>query len=347
MVVVSCQRLNRTLHNGQFKMDSTTAAQELFATYDEGCAPPEWVLDFVSGPLYDEHARKSVCYSMDRRAEAVRKVLTHRQPVNIAMNDMWYDGTRMEAAFGFGKVSSGYTEISRQDKHLRLPPNIAVYCHTPVRSGDVEHCLHVINSVGVALDIVSQPDYLCVFGETRPNVVPPDALATIKNVILEAYTCVLACARDKGLTKIAICHLGGGAFSTYYPGDYIKEVWLPVVSSTINRLGGFLTEVRLLGALDDQDPGVLSLSSMLTVECRCVAGGRVPKHAVNDRAPLRDVLFQNAWDPHSVAGNGNSTDCSLDGWFGRSSAISALTFPPTNPFIRCVTVDARMQTLDS
>jgi len=51
---------------------------------------------------------------------------------------------------------------------------------------------------------------------------------------------------------------------------------------------------------------------------------------------LKLGLFQNAWDPHFVAGNGNEQDFSLDGFFGRSSAISVLTFPPTNPFIRMV-----------
>jgi len=46
---------------------------------------------------------------------------------------------------------------------------------------------------------------------------------------------------------------------------------------------------------------------------------------------LDEVLFLNAWDPHSIAGNGNGIDNSLDGFFGRASAIGLICCPHTNP----------------
>jgi len=48
---------------------------------------------------------------------------------------------------------------------------------------------------------------------------------------------------------------------------------------------------------------------------------------------LSDALFVNAWDPHSVVGNGNSNDYSLDGWVGRCTDMAPTSFQPTNPDI--------------
>jgi hypothetical protein len=49
---------------------------------------------------------------------------------------------------------------------------------------------------------------------------------------------------------------------------------------------------------------------------------------------LNDSLYINAWDCFSIIGNGNGLDPSLDGHFGRSSAMSVLGWDVTNPFIR-------------
>ena len=46
-----------------------------------------------------------------------------------------------------------------------------------------------------------------------------------------------------------------------------------------------------------------------------------------------EICYINAWDPHSIAGNGNSGDNSLDGYIGANSAISLLSWPPTNPVL--------------
>jgi hypothetical protein len=55
---------------------------------------------------------------------------------------------------------------------------------------------------------------------------------------------------------------------------------------------------------------------------------------------LDDILFLNAWDPHSIAGNGNGMDNSLDGFFGRSSAIGLICCPCTNPLMSHVGMPA-------
>jgi hypothetical protein len=48
----------------------------------------------------------------------------------------------------------------------------------------------------------------------------------------------------------------------------------------------------------------------------------------------KKTLYVNAWDPHSAVGNGNSMDRSLDGFFGRTTAMGPLCHPFTNKHLR-------------
>ena len=59
--------------------------------------------------------------------------------------------------------------------------------------------------------------------------------------------------------------------------------------------------------------------------------GKIPK-ILNDE----NTLYQNAWDPHSMVGNGNYGDNSLDGYFGRHTGIHFLCWPQTNPNIKYI-----------
>ncbi len=48
------------------------------------------------------------------------------------------------------------------------------------------------------------------------------------------------------------------------------------------------------------------------------------------KAPIRPKTA-NAWDPWSMLGNGNAGDDSLDGVWGRHTALAATGWPPNNP----------------
>ena len=50
------------------------------------------------------------------------------------------------------------------------------------------------------------------------------------------------------------------------------------------------------------------------------------------------TLFVNAWDPHSVPGNGNEADESLDGRIGRITNIAVNGTPMTNPHMKYIAV---------
>ena len=46
-----------------------------------------------------------------------------------------------------------------------------------------------------------------------------------------------------------------------------------------------------------------------------------------------ESLFVNAWDPWSIAGNGNRGDESLDGYYGRSTNVGVASWPLTNTVV--------------
>jgi endonuclease/exonuclease/phosphatase family metal-dependent hydrolase len=48
---------------------------------------------------------------------------------------------------------------------------------------------------------------------------------------------------------------------------------------------------------------------------------------------IDQTLIVNSWDPHSVPGNGNGQDNSLDGQVGRRTMIALVGSPITNPFL--------------
>ena len=57
--------------------------------------------------------------------------------------------------------------------------------------------------------------------------------------------------------------------------------------------------------------------------------GYFPK-CLNKCKNLDNMLFVNAWDPWSFAGNGNEYDNSLDGHIGRHTMVALLCSPLSN-----------------
>jgi len=295
-------------------------------------------------------ARRVVCYHpIDANPDTVRRILHERQPVNIAMN-LGFDAAGMEARFGFGGAEgSGYTRVAVASG--QLPPNIAVYCPTPV-GGPAGPVVHVVNSIAFAFDSARQPDYqhffVCADGSLNPA-----KRAELVARLTTVYRLVFTCARDLGLSRVCISFIGGGAFCGLYPGGaraYFNEAYLPALEAALDEALAVqqqqqqqqagpgvgpsrLTTIGLIGA--QYMDAALEQRLELAVKTRGLAykkEGRVPDCLLLHQGPeASQTLWQNAWDCHSIAGNGNAGDNSLDGYFGRSTAISVLTFPSTNP----------------
>ena len=66
---------------------------------------------------------------------------------------------------------------------------------------------------------------------------------------------------------------------------------------------------------------------------------RIPQVLFSGQFNEVTTLFVNAWDPHSLLGNGNESDSSLDGWWGRISNISVLGSSLTNKQIKYIGIN--------
>lgn len=230
----------------------------------------------------------------DDRLPMVKKLLLEREPCNIDMKRM-YDQQKMKKVFGWS--TSFYQRYF--EKTGRLAPNVAVYVRTPMffYNQRYKH-IHLINLIGLAFDNPSQPD-----AQYYPHV----SLETIRQIYLKIWKKAFACAHHLGIKEICPVVVGGGAFSPMAPSVFKRDVHDFVLSKLLTDH----SHVRLIDVGQDVVRFI----------------DNTPK------ADLNYMLFVNAWDPHTILGNGNALDDSLDGVFGRHTAIGVLGWPGTNPHI--------------
>ena len=285
--------------------------------YNDGYRFPEWVLD-----EWDDHDFKSTKVfanigNFDVNKEYINLVhmVFQREPCNIGMT-RYYKQDKFEKVFGWRH--GAYDSLT---KSQTLMPNIAIYCHATVQNPNNPNefkKFHVINAVGFAFDSQEQTDYKYF---TRNGAVD-------KNAVIEHYTnmwkLVLASAivlkREGEIDTIVLANVGGGAFAKSLGGNFINDYFVPSfirsgIKAQFDSLG-----INMIGYDFDRN----TFKEI-----------RIPRtlfESPEDYNP-ETTLYVNAWDPWSLIGNGNSSDDSLDGYWGRSSNMSVLGWGITNPYI--------------
>lgn len=275
---------------------------KLCKVYDKGFAPPEWTKDFVGTPHFLSLAKRCRAYG------GTRALLVEREPVNIAQT-RFYNREALRKTFGW--ETSGYRRGDRAP---------SVYTPTPVK-GARGKVAHIMNSVGVALDDRTQPDY-----EHLKRMQPVQRSKELKARLVEAYVHLFECALSIGAEEVVMCYLGGGAFSELFPElfpkkSYLANFFVPAVKAALKKTK-YTGRLGMMGHTHHQLLEGLGVTRF---------GGRFP--ALLDHLDHEKSLIQNAWDPHSMAGNGNRMDNSLDGYIGRHTAVASLACPLTNPYL--------------
>ena len=293
--------------------------KELRDLYDKDTAFPSWVC--IKELNLDFRATR-VFYDAKDKLLDVKRLALEREPCNILMTKN-FDEAKLQKKLGYSE--SYYTRWARQHAK-RLPPNIAVYVKTHVNMEQVAKLVpnrpttstswfsqgkkqedalfkrvHLISLVGLAFDHPSQPDFE-VLGDT-PSL----------SKLIRTYTCVwqkaFECAKYWNLPTIVATQVGNGAFKP--PNLSYQEFKLGVHDKVLSNLKTLYPDVKVI-----EPRNVFSMIYTL------------------DQAKLDNLLFVNSWDPHSMLGNGNRIDDSLDGKFGRCSAIAVLGWPGTNLHVR-------------
>ena len=305
-------------------------AKKLRGIYYPGCAFPDWVIKdeefknfkFNDTTVFYNELDDSKEYTNADYLHDVILMTIQREPANVTM-DRRYEQTELKQNFGW--EIGAYSNL----KDKRLMPNIAIYCNARVKNPKTTNeykNIHVINLVGFALDIETQPDYMFI-----NKIDKTKRIEYLQSFYEKMWKLAFAACKQKGLKNLYVFNVGGGAFSeklsniltlndtveNYVNTHFHKpafEKWKEIYNDITILNRDFNSEIRI--------PDIL-FNDVLK------------KNLIN----IDETLFVNAWDPWSIIGNGNGYDPSLDGWWGRSSNISVLGWYLTNPYMSFIQVN--------
>lgn len=260
-------------------------------------------------------------------AEVVNLVL-QREPANVAMVE-YFRANELQAALGWRK--SYYRQY--YDTTGRLAPNIGVYCRTPVYTRSAINqtnfeqvafprgapMVHVYNMIGLAFDSREQPDY-----RFHAAMDERARKAAVTNMYTNAFVRVFQCALDRKLTTIVFSAVGTNNFALEYPDMARPDfIFMPALLRARQRVG-YRHSMTFMG--------VRGQPAWVDVVREYGDVGLFPDNL--RRVDQDTTLLVNAWDPHSIVGNANAVDNSLDGFMGRITAMGLLCWPATNPHLK-------------
>ena len=282
----------------------------LYNIYKEKYRPPEWTRDVYIN-RFEKYAPVAMVFSTSKDTTLIKRLVTEREPVNITMK-RGYDLEAMQKEFGY---SIGFYQ-RYYEEHKKLAPNIGIYTLSSVKTKEGFMDVHFYHAIGYALDSELQPDYKVYHNHEE----------LLSDKYLEVFAGVFTCAKKLKLSTVYMSIVGGGAFSSLYPGGsdrFQRKVWVPAFREAVAKYGKGLT-IRLIGG--DSDKAIAILSKEYSSK------GYFPAFLYDD-FDANNTLVVNSYDPFSFPSNGNSADPSLDGRIGRVSAIWCFGNGITNPYL--------------
>ena len=337
--------------NAMFSQIAEVRLHGIYSAYHPGYGFPRWVGEqyaLAAGPLTvgvpagtafaADAAVARVFYDEGDDVEAVQRLVMEREPVNIEMSHS-YSKEKLERMFGWREGAYGKLYANKT-----VPPNIATLNRTPVDRahgrlpsfGTEADRVWILNAIGYAFDSGKQPDmkyYLQM--EQGPR---EDALRTQYRKV---FNKIFYAAMEAKVSVIFLSKFGTNNFAGRYPnggGDGIyKRVWRPAFEESFKAWVDALKRAGLqqIAWMDQNGDDMLWLRGQVSGKLARdpVVVGFFPENLNKTEFPSNKVMIVNAWDPWSLAGNGNGNDNSLDGFIGRRTAIAALSWPGTNPFL--------------
>ena len=284
---------------------------------------------------YAENARVYVDKKDKGKEDIIKRLVYQREPTNIEYKSK-YDKEELKQLAGYEQ--SAYTTYFNATGEL--PPNIGIYTNTAFHVPDnveknenFEHVYrngHVYHAIGYAFDDKRQPDYKYLYaknGEWNYD----DLVTRYESVLRRAFQCAI----DLKLKTIVFSLIGSSAFAGLIGGTnfFLNAVLIPAFKNTYtNMKAAHELDIKVM---DTEKPEQFMKAmkkkkgTFKGVDIKWV--GAFP--ALLNKIYIENTLLVNAWDPHSVVGNGNSNDSSIDGWIGRYSNIQLFGWGLTNPYL--------------
>jgi len=315
-----------------------TLASAIAATYSPGYGPPSWAVETYTRE-YDKYAQKAALfYDAGADEEAVRLVATQREPSNVAMKPH-FDAKKLENVTGEPWTGSGYTQFYKD--HGKLAPNIGVLTLAPSavarsRNGGLHakpgrlRDIYIYHAIGAALDNENQADYKAMVANKEPD----ETRRLLLDFYVSVFTKIFEAARSVSATGIVMSLVGAVSFAGMYPGPagtsnevaFHSEVWIPAYAHVRAQYTGFKMYVTGdLEKIGDRPPNPAGIYLLANKHTRVAL---FPE--LMNQVPAGTMIV-NAWDPHTLPGNGNEGDDTIDGWIGRYSAIHFFGWAYTNP----------------
>ena len=296
---------------------------QLFECYNAGFRPPQWIIPKFE-EVYEYFKYTELYYDTeDITEDRAIELYTKREPVNIAMSRNYNRG-KMEKYFGYVQSTYMYYPI-----HPRSEPekngNIAVFCRTPVCIMATAREMtwkkaNVLNVIGVALDNKEQADYLYLKNHSNPQ---EEYLKMVDKIFRKIVKCFI----EHKFENLILSAFGAGNFG-YFAGELgidVRETWKQCFYK-------YLDEMNY-----SQDTNIILNYIDFIPDYKLQTRSPIEKMLwKTDQDTLDKTLFINAWDPHSVIGNGNEYDNSLDGYWGRISAMSVIGTGTINSNVRII-----------
>ncbi len=212
-------------------------------------------------------------------------------------------------------------------KHRKIAPNIAIYCRTPILNEQHDNkFIKCINVMGYAFDNSRQPDYH--YFVDKDGQLNTDELF---HHTCKVFRKIFCCAIKQQCRRIILCKFGCVAFAGNFKGQ-VNTIYNNALNNVLQEMGDGLSnhDIDEISCLGNDLSSIISGFNFNSFNYT----GRIPDMIFDDLGDVGDILFVNAWDPWSMVGNGNGADKSLDGYFGRSTAMAILCWPLTNPYIK-------------
>lgn len=302
----------------------------LFDIYDPAYRPPMWIINANIINQIITCMKDTVVYfdsndNLSTNVKNVKLLTSMREPVNIACKKYYYQNA-LYLAYGYTNSIYGSTHNS---------VNISIFTRTPFQPANELNNYNnnfIINLLSVcspAFDSKEQPDFL-FFGSNQCKNTIHLRFALIFKMIFE-------CAIRKEMNHIMLIGFGLGAF-----GNSVKD-YAEGLRITYNTYKTRLQENNIkLYYCDYNKNSYNNITESIDVKMSfLLINYDFLYEAINqisNQCDISKVLFINAWDPHSILGNGNFADRSWDGHWGRRTAISVLGFPHTNPHIQYIDI---------
>jgi hypothetical protein len=305
----------RALHNDKYDI-----CNELKNIYIKGFEFPEWSINLFH-KYYTVLASKSKVYcNRNDDIKIVEKLVLQREPVNMGFQRR-YHHKQMNDVFGW---KTGYYG-EHYDNTGKLAPNIAIYCQTLLKTGNTYKKCHILNSIGYAFDDKNQPDY-DYFCNKHFNTCEE----LLQKKYFKIFEKIYQCAKDHKLGCVVMSLVGGGSFATKYTDSngngndhFLKNVWCKVFNK-FNSNSNSNIKTMFMGSSNTKIfQYLVNKYTDIGYFPECVS-----------KIKLDDTLFVNAWDPWSMAGNGNNYDNSLDGHMGRHTMIALMCWSGSNQYLR-------------